>query len=158
VRRGDDGFAMSSPLALASAAAVALAGVAFLFTDREEAVSERAAVVSAPVTVQEPVTLKATKKAKPRVDRSDIYVDVYNNSNVSGLAGRTADRIAGAGWQVVGSDNWYGTIPSTTIYYPEKFQDAAKLLSKDLGIERVKPAVDPMAMDRLTLILTSDFS
>ena len=32
------------------------------------------------------------------------------------------------------------------------------LLSKDLGIERVLPAVDPMSMDRLTLIITSDFA
>lgn len=157
MRRDEAGFAMSSPLALASAAVVALAGVAFLVTDRAEEAPVRAAVVSAPV-VQEPVRIKATKKPKRSVSRSDIYVDVYNNSNVTGLAGRTSERIAGAGWQVVGSDNWYGTIPSTTIYYPEKFFEAAKLLSKDLGIERVKPAVDPMSIDRLTLILTSDFS
>ena len=50
------------------------------------------------------------------------------------------------------------TIPATTIYYPERLEDAAGLLSKDLGIERVLPAVDPMSMDRLTLIITSDFA
>lgn len=158
MRREEDGFAMSSPLALASAAAVALAGVAFLLTDPEAPPPDQAAVVSTAVVVQEPVTLEARKKPKPAVSRADIYVDVYNNSNVTGLAGRTAERISAAGWQVVGSDNWYGTIPGTTIYFPEKFAEAAKLLSKDLGIERVKPAVDPMSMDRLTLILTSDFS
>src|SRR5690606_7490132 len=98
------------------------------------------------------------KPDRPAVQRSEVYVDVYNNSNVSGLAGRTAERIGGAGWQVVGSDNWYGTIPSTTIYFPPRLQEAARMLSRDLGIERVLPAVDPMNMDRLTVILTSDFA
>ena len=32
------------------------------------------------------------------------------------------------------------------------------MLSRDLGIERVLPAVDPMSMDRLTVILTADFA
>ena len=31
--------------------------------------------------------------------------------------GRAAQATA-AGWQVVGADNWYGTIPATTVYYP----------------------------------------
>ena len=63
---------------------------------------------------------------------------------------------AAAGWQVVGSDNWYGTIPTSTVYYPERLEAAAKALALDLGIPRISPAVDPMRGDRLTVILTAD--
>ena len=78
------------------------------------------------------------------VERGKVYVEVYNNSDITGLAGSTAARASGAGWQVVGSDNWYGTIPATTVYYPERLKAAAKVLALDLGIDRVVPAIDPM--------------
>jgi hypothetical protein len=155
--RSDDGFAMSSPVALMSAAAVVMAGVAFFVVDHDT-VRDQATLASAgPAPVEPPVVLEAVKQ-KPSVKRGDVYIDVYNNSNITGLASRTAERIGSAGWQVVGSDNWYGTIPATTIYYPERLREAADLLSKDLGIERVLPAIDPMSMDRLTLIVTADFA
>ncbi len=71
---------------------------------------------------------------------------------------RTPRRAQGAGWKVVGSDNWYGTIPATTVYYPERLHAAAKVLARDLGIGRIKPAIDPMRGDRLTVILTTDYA
>ena len=92
------------------------------------------------------------------VRRGGTYVEVYNNSGISGLAGSTAARAQGAGWQVVGSDNWYGTIAASTVYFPARLKDQAELLGKDLGIERLKPAIAPMRGDRLTVILTSDYS
>ena len=61
-----------------------------------------------------------------------------------------------AGWRVVGSDNWYGTIPASTVYYPAKLERAARALALDLGIRRTARAVDPMRLDRLTVILTAD--
>ncbi len=104
---------------------------------------------------------KQTEEAEPRrqpIRRGDIYVEVYNNSGITGLAGSTASTIAGAGWQVVGSDNWYGTIPASTVYYPERLRRPAMLLAKDLGIGRIMPSISPMRFDRLTVILTSDYS
>ncbi len=92
------------------------------------------------------------------VRRGGTYVEVYNNSGISGLAGSTAARAQGAGWQVVGSDNWYGTIAASTVYFPARLEDQAQLLGKDLGIKRLKPAIAPMRGDRLTVILTSDYS
>lgn len=151
---------MSSLLAVMSAAAVALAGVTFLLTDRDDPATRHqavAALASVPAPVQRRVTVEPLQ-VKPKVERGKVYVDVYNNSNVTGLAGQTATRIAAAGWQVVGSDNWYGTIPATTIYYPPQLKQAAQLLSEDLGIQRVIPAIDPMSMDRLTVILTADYA
>jgi hypothetical protein len=153
---------LASPLALVSAGAVLLAGVAFVLTNDTAA---QPPAVATPVTATpsepapsktapKPVIEKKAKPKKPEVRRGDTYVEVYNNSGISGLAGRTAKRARGAGWQVVGSDNWYGTIPASTVYYPPRLADKAKLLGKDLGIRRLKPAIAPMRMDRLTVILT----
>lgn len=155
--RADEGFAMSSPIALMSAAAVVLAGAAFLVTDADVRTPEQVALAAGPAQIERKVVMEAVR-VEPTVSRADVYVSVYNNSNITGLAGATSQRIVTAGWQVVATDNWYGTIPATTIYYPERLEEAARLLSKDLGIERVIPAVDPMSMDRLTLIVTSDFA
>ncbi len=82
---------------------------------------------------------------------------MFNNAGISGLAGSTAARAQGAGWRVVCSDNWYGTIPATTVYFPPGQERQAGLLGKDLGIARIKPAIPPMGGDRLTVILTSDY-
>ena len=100
------------------------------------------------------VTTETPKPRKPKVDRSKVYVVVFNNSNVTGLAGKVAARASQIGWQVVGSDNWYGTIPASTVYYPQRLAKEGKLLALDLGIQRTAPAVDPMRLDRLTVILT----
>ena len=161
--RDERGVALPSPVALLSAAAVLLAGIAFVATSpgREAAHATKASVAAGPTPMPTPTrTASRTvikKKHKPQIRRGDTYVEVYNNSGISGLAGRTADRISGAGWQVVGSDNWYGTIPSSTVYYPARLHAEAKLLAKDVGITRLKPAISPMRFDRLTVILTSDY-
>jgi hypothetical protein len=160
---------VSSPLALLSAAAVVLAGAAFVATNHgdDQPAARAAATVTAAarptktVTVRKPAHSPAPKKRArkvPAVHRGETYVEVFNNSGIQGLAGSTAARASGAGWQVVGSDNWYGTIPASTVYYPPRLHAAAKLLGKDLGIARVKPAIAPMRGDRLTVILTADYA
>ncbi len=163
--RDQRGIALSSPVALLSAAAVVVAGAAFVATDGPPATTEQARPVTAtptvtetPTVAPEPVIEKKKKPSKPPVRRGETYVEVYNNSGISGLAGRTAKRASGAGWQVVGSDNWYGTIPASTIYYPQRLKAAAKLLGRDLGVDRLKPAISPMRLDRLTVILTNDYA
>ena len=74
----------------------------------------------------------------------------------SGFGRAAAKTFIDAGWQVVGSDNWVGTIPASTVYYPPKLKRAGKQLALDLGIRRTQPAVEPMKLDRLTVILTGD--
>jgi hypothetical protein len=160
---GERGIVLSSPVALLSAAAVVIAGAAFLATGGSA--DERPADAARPVTATpvptptrtapKPVITKKKHK-QPSVRRGDTYVEVYNNSGVSGLAGRVATKASGAGWQVVGSDNWYGTIPASTVYFPARLHDEAKLLARDLGVHRLKPAIAPMRLDRLTVILTAD--
>ncbi|HET7355812.1 MAG TPA: LytR C-terminal domain-containing protein [Nocardioidaceae bacterium] len=165
-RRYDErGIALPTVAALGSAAAVLVAGGAFVATAGGAPAAPPATVPAAtparhvtlppePATVAPKPVLKK-KHRTPDVRRGHTYVEVYNNSGITGLAGRTAKRIADAGWQVVGSDNWYGTIPSSTVYYPSRLHAEAKLLAKDLGIHRLHPAISPMKFDRLTVILTS---
>jgi hypothetical protein len=144
-------------------AAVVVAGAVFVLTNGDEPdtvvrASASTASSSTPTT-SAPATPSANRptRHRPPVRRSGTYVEVFNNSGISGLAGSTAARAQGAGWQVVGSDNWYGTIPASTVYYPARLHRQAVLLAKDLGIARLKPSIAPMAGDRLTVILTRDY-
>lgn len=156
--RTQRGAVYPSPVVILSVIAVAMAGIAFVATRGAEPTEREVSTVAQDQPSQTPSpTATAKPKPKPKppaVQRGEVYVEVYNNSGVSGLAGRVADRAADIGWQVVGSDNWYGTIPATTVYYPQRLERAAKTLALDLGIRRTAPAVDPMRRDRLTVILT----
>jgi hypothetical protein len=158
-RRDERGVVFPSPVMILSIIAVAMAGVAFVVT-RLLAPTERLVEPSAQhspsathSTHQAPKPQQHKPRA-PKVDRSKVVVTVFNNSGVTGLAGRVATRAAQDGWQVVGSDNWYGTIPASTVYYPPQLKRAAGVLAHDLGLHRTMPAVTPMRLDRLTVILT----
>jgi hypothetical protein len=157
--RNERGVVFPSPVVILSVVAVAMAGIAFVAT-RDSAPGEKEiTTISQPQDTPSPTpTPAASKPAKPKapkIDRSKVYVVVFNNSNVQGLAGRVAAKAGQIGWQVVGADNWYGTIPATTVYYPPRLERAGKQLALDLGVQRTAPAVDPMRLDRLTLILTA---
>jgi hypothetical protein len=148
--------AFPSPVVIVSIVAVAMAAVAFVAT-RGQGPAEREValpVSSSPSVSVAPTIKPVPEKQKPAVDRGAVPVEVYNNSGEQGLAGSVADRASGIGWQVVGSDNWYGTIPTSTVYYPQRLRAAARQLALDLGITRVLPVVEPMRGDRLTVILT----
>ena len=156
------GLLFPSPVVMLSIIAVAMAAIAFVATRGGEP-SERVitpvaepSTSVAPTPTADPTTSAPAKPRKPAVKRGDVYVEVYNNSGISGLAGQVAERTTAVGWSVVGSDNWYGTIPTTTVYYPKRLERAAKLLARDLGIKRTAPAVGAMREDRLTLILTGE--
>ncbi len=165
--RDERGVVFPSPVVMLSIIAIAMAGIAYVATRSPEPTEREVTTVAreapsprASPTVQakptKPIERKAKKPPKPEFTRAATYVEVYNNSGITGLAGQFAGQAASAGWQVVGSDNWYGTIPTSTVYYPVRLEAAAKALALDLGIARVAPAVDPMGGDRLTVILTAD--
>jgi hypothetical protein len=159
-RRNQRGVIFPSPVVILSVVAVAMAGIAFVATRGEAPTEREVAIVDAsPSSTPTPAPSMPTvqpKPAKPAVDKGTVSVEVYNNSGISGLAGRVATIATRAGWKVVGSDNWYGTIPASTVYYPRRLERAGRALALDLGIRRTLPAVDPMKLDRLTVILTAD--
>lgn len=163
-RRDERGLVLPTRLMVFSISAVALAGLLFLATQPENdpdlaapaavAKPDPAPTTAAPTEVATPTP---TKPARPAVKRGQVYVEVYNNSNITGLAGKTGTRALNVGWKVVGTDNWYGTVDSSTVYYGPRLKAAGALLARDLGIDKVKPAVAPMRFDRLTVILTGDY-
>lgn len=159
VLRNDRGNLFPSPVVILSILAITMAAVAFVATRGDGPAVREIDTVAKPATSisPEPATPSATPEpVAPAIKRGKVYVEIFNNSGVTGLAGETAEKATGAGWNVVGSDNWVGTIPATTVYYPPRLKEAGKLLARDLGIRRVKPSVEPMRFDRLTVILTSN--
>ena len=169
-RRGESGLVMPSGVAVASLVVIAGAVLAFFVTgspdptgaprpvaasatqhERSEAPRARSDKSKSEPREREPRERQPKQPATPQA-----YVEVYNNSSISGLAAQTASELQDAGWNVVGTDNWYGNIPATTVYYPERLREQARLLARDLGVDRVLPAVAPMRFDRLTVILTSE--
>ena len=125
-------------------------------TQTEDVVEDLVATESTGLRVIAGERLK--KKKPPKIVRSEVYVEIYNNSSVVGLAGTTASRAQGVGWNVVSVDNWYGSIAAPTVYYGPEMRRQANLLATDLGVDRVVPAVEPMGFDRLTVILTAGYS
>jgi hypothetical protein len=164
--RDERGVAFPSPLVLLSIVAVAMAGLAFLVTSGDGDTDQARVVTSTPSSspsaadsprAEQSPTRKPKAKPSPKpVERADVFVEVYNNSGITGLAAGFSETAAAAGWQVVGSDNWVGTIPSSTVYFPPRLEREAETLARDLGISRMMPAVAPMRFDRLTVILTGD--
>lgn len=163
-RRSQRGVVLPSPVMMLSIVAVVMAAAAFLFTRGGEPTEREIAAVSdgqtsAPAVTGSPtVAATPTKTPKPPVLRSKIKVEVFNNTSVKGLAGQVGEQAGTVGWQVVGADNWYGSVEATTVYYPAKLKRAGKQLALDLGIKRMAKAVDPMKTDRLTIILTGPLS
>jgi hypothetical protein len=164
---------------VASVLVLAAALVGFVVSDRPDAGAQMVAdkrQVAAEQTPEPLRTQSATpdrKQHEPSARRDGVnrraqepprrvpgvYVEVYNNGGSSDATATAAERLQALGWQVVGTDDWYGTIPASTVYWPsESYQPAARRLARALGIERTWPAVAPMRFDRLTVILTADFS
>jgi hypothetical protein len=160
--RDEHGLVLPTRLMVFSISVVALAGLAFVATqsdDRPDTVNPASLSQPKATPTAKPTTvpLPTTTKAKPTVRKGKVYVTVFNNSNVKGLAGKTASRAQHAGWNVVGTDNWYGTVDASTVYFGPRLKAAGQALAHDLGITRVKPAIAPMRSDRLTVILTGDY-
>ncbi|MGH3411867.1 MAG: LytR C-terminal domain-containing protein [Marmoricola sp.] len=163
-RPGQRGVVLPAVALVVSICAVVAAAVGYVLTTQPHRASQAAQVTShrhaAEPTSPAHYHPGRTLRAKPRkpVQRSSVYVVVFNNSNIGGLAGQTAARAQNLGWNVVATDNWYGSIVAPTVYYPPRLHRAAKLLARDLDIARVRPAIQPMQLDRLTVILTNSYT
>lgn len=160
--RDERGVVLPTRLLALCISAVAVAGLVFIANDPDQAPADEAATpaVSKPSSTPSAKAPTSTKAARPKVEplkRSEILVEVFNNTRVKGLAGGVATKAKTAGWNVVGSDNWYGTIDGSSVYYPPKLKAAARALGRDLGIKKLRPAEDPMRFDRVTVILTDDY-
>ena len=161
--RDERGVVLPTRLLALCISAVAVAGLVFVANDPDQAPRDEAASPAVGKPSSEPSATPSTPspsaapKPKP-IKRSEVFVEVFNNTRTKGLAGGVADKAKAAGWNVVGSDNWYGTIDGTSVYYPPRLKEAARELGRDLGIKHLRPAEEPMRFDRVTVILTDDYS
>jgi hypothetical protein len=161
--RDERGVVLPTRLLALCISAVAVATLVFLANDPDQAPAQEATpAVSKPSSTPTAKAPAPTKTAKPKtkpkpIKRSEVLVEVFNNTRVKGLAGGVAARAKTAGWNVVGSDNWYGTIDGTSVYYPPRLKQAARELGRDLGIKKLRAAEEPMRFDRVTVILTDDY-
>ena len=158
-RRDQRGAVLPSPVVWLSIVAVVVAAFAFVAT-RDADPKEREITTSSAddETTRDPptptddetsesddptdgtTTPDEPKTTKPPVERSEVGVVVFNNTSITGLAGETLARVQEIGWNGIAADNWYGTIPATTVYFPPGMRDAAQKLALDLGIQRLVPA------------------
>ena len=177
-RRDERGAVLPSPVVWLSIIAVVVAAVAFVATrdaERQEreittsSANDENSGASTPSDDEESEsgdeesesddptetgTPDEPKTTEPPVERSEVGVVVFNNTSISGLAGEALARVQEIGWNGLAADNWYGTIPATTVYFPPGMRDAAQKLALDLGVQRVMPADAGMSDTNLTVILT----
>ncbi|GAB3863845.1 hypothetical protein GCM10028801_32160 [Nocardioides maradonensis] len=172
------GAVLPSPVVILSIVAVALAALTFVVTRGDGPKEKDITPVAAPQSTDvatgapssgattttepaSPTTTATTAPPKPKViHRAKIGVVVFNDTSIKGLAASVGAKVAQAGWHFVAADNWYGTVVSTTVYYPHGMKPAAKQLALDLGVQRVMPAdiSSNMSTTNLTLILTGPLS
>src|SRR6478735_9145833 len=93
--RNQRGAVFPSPVVILSVLAVAMAGVAFVATRGAEPTEREVTTVVKEQPTESPsysASASAKPKPKPAVQRGKVYVEVYNNSGITGLAGDVADR------------------------------------------------------------------
>ncbi len=90
----------------------------------------------------------------PVVDRSP-GVSVLNGTGIDGLASKAADLLGDRGWPDLRTGDTGGSYPENTVYFPPQLEAQAQTLAEDLGITRIRPSVDGMRDDRLTVVLIS---
>lgn len=161
--KGERGVALPTPVIALSVVAVIAAVIIFWITggDGEEGkeIAQAGGSPSASASAS-PKAAKAEEKKPPKaepspVDRAKVSVEVYNQSNIAGLAGDVAAKATTVGWNVVGEDNWVGSVPASTVYYPPEMKREGQQLADDLGIKRTHLLVEgSMKGDRLTVVLT----
>lgn len=103
-------------------------------------------------TVAAPAPAASDPRARP-----DVVV--LNNSTVTGLAARAADAARSAGWSVADVGNLTGRDATTTVYYPDGQERAARALATDVGADQVQPRTSGLSRygDGLVLVVTNDY-
>ncbi|GGU79138.1 LytR C-terminal domain-containing protein [Lentzea flava] len=133
-------------------------------TSESAAAPTTTASPSAPATTTTVPPTSSAATPPPPVTQpgvAKVPVRVYNNSTITGLAGKASDEVRANGWTVADTGNYsQGTIPTTTVYYrPGTDEEAsAKELAAVLRA-RVEPRFDGIqsAPPGIILIVTNDY-
>lgn len=85
-------------------------------------------------------------------------VGIANQTSVAGLAEQAQQRLQEGGWEVPAVSDFNGTVPETTVYYPEGMQEAAEALAAQFPeIGRVQPTFEGLNPTRLVVVLADDY-
>lgn len=92
--------------------------------------------------------------ASPTVPVPDVSVDVLNETQIAGLAGRAAEALEQSGWQVGLIDNSALGAPATTVYVPDGLEAQAEALTSAFpALTRTRPTFEGLDPARLTIVL-----
>ena len=154
---GKAGYTAPSAQGSASASATAeLAG-------GEEA-TEATAAAEGEQTAAPQESVQTEEPAAPAVQDADLTtgVTIHNGSSVNGLAGRTGDRLANAGYTDVNVQQGVyrqSTPETTTIYYASADNEAtARAIGEALGITNVVESAEVAQSNPIVIVLRSDFT
>lgn len=107
----------------------------------------------------------ANEPVDPRGDFTDEQIAnaakgkvvLFNQTRDPYLATGLRDALTAQGWTVTAVDDWTGTIPATTVYYPVGMElQARALMAKFPSVGRIKPAFSGIPSDKLTVIICKD--
>ena len=128
--RDEQGVVLPTRLLALCISAVAVAALVFVANDPDKAPTDQTATpaVSEPSATPSATATTTPEPAKPSEAEAEAdqagrgFVVVFNNTRTKGLAGGVAGKAKSAGWNVVGSDNWYGTVDGTSVYFPPRLK------------------------------------
>jgi len=111
-----------------------------------------------PTTGATPTTAATTPPASV-APAPIVPVTVLNNSRVSGLADRSAERFRAGGWPVRATGNYRGgVVAETTVYYGPGQLASAQRFARQFDIPRVRPRFSGLPSTGLTVVLTRDYA
>lgn len=94
-----------------------------------------------------------TTDSSPVTANGYLPVNVFNGSDVPGLARQTASKLQEKNWTVNTIGNWAGAkVKQSTIYYPSDAKDSAAALAAELKV-KYQPAVSSMSQSELTYVI-----
>jgi hypothetical protein len=113
-----------------------------------------------PSPSRSPKPRATTRSPKPVPVHPTATVVVYNNTQIRGLAARSADRVRNVGFAVRAVGNLYGEVDRTTVFYRPGSLAQANLLAERLrGLQAVRPAPAWLPGNAaVTLVVKADFA
>jgi cytoskeletal protein RodZ len=100
-----------------------------------------------------------TTSAAPKTTAvTSLGVVVLNQTSRAGLAAAVAGRLRARGFTVVGTGNFHGVVPATTVYYPPGDAAAALQVARALPTSpRTGPRFSNLSTTRLTVVVTDNY-
>lgn len=112
-----------------------------------------------PTSTSVPTPTPVVTTAAPGAPAPVVPVTVLNNSRITGLADRSADRFRAGGWPVRATGNYRGgVVAETTVYYAPGQLASAQRFARQFDIPRVRPRFAGLPSTGMTVVVTRDYA